>query len=45
VLTEAPPNAVLTTKTLTNAGAFRHLRCHSPANGLGNVAEVQFIGD
>ena len=41
--TAPPENGVVTSRTITNATAFRFVRYLGPANGWCNVAEVQFF--
>ncbi|MEJ5259471.1 MAG: alginate lyase family protein [Anaerohalosphaeraceae bacterium] len=40
-----PPDGVLTSQSISNPNWFRYVRYLSPADGYGNVAEVQFFGD
>lgn len=38
----APPDDVLTSQSIANAGAYRYVRYIGPPSGFSNVAEVQF---
>jgi hypothetical protein len=44
-IASAPPSGVLTTQAINNGTSFRYLRYLCSANGFGNAAEVQFIGN
>ena len=40
----APKAGVLTTAAVTNTATFRYVRYLSPADGYGNIAELDFYG-
>jgi beta-galactosidase len=41
-VTNTPPDGTMTAQFLTNAATFRYLRYLAPANGYGNIAELEF---
>jgi fibronectin type 3 domain-containing protein/regulation of enolase protein 1 (concanavalin A-like superfamily) len=43
-VTDAPAGGTLTEQVVSNATPYRYVRYLSPANGFGNVAEVEFWG-